>query len=205
MSCFVVVKNEKPRLGKSISADVYASITSDGVSYRVLRVSQPPKGRAIATTTFEPSVQELLESCYRFYQPPLVLAGRDIEKSYHRYSIRRQQLSVTRVLKDFETATRFWIKHQERFLLVPVIGETRDLELPNGSYVWVLGYHDDEQSIWDQPKAFVINTSGLMDFVSPELLGITHKELIERFADTPLYWTASARELDPNFCAPSLM
>lgn len=201
-----VVKRSEGQLecpDRYLSHDEYASINVEGVSFRVIRLKDPAKDKDVGTA-FDPCAQQLLESCHRFYQPPLVVAGLDVRKSYHRQSSRRQQCSISQVMTDFETATRFWLRHQERFVLAPIIEDTGDIELPKGYWVWVLGYHDEERSIWDGPKAFVINTSGFMNPIRPDFLGIPREELMERFAETPAYWTASGRVLEPDFCPQSL-
>lgn len=178
-----------------IPGDQYLCLRHQSYYYHVLCL--PPTwnpstmSKGAEVFLFDSDVQECLQSCHRSYQPPLVLAAEDV-LARCRCSDAREDFSHEVLMRDFARAVRFYLELQTKqpFLLVEISGETDDIEMPKGAWVWLLGYYPKERSIWGEARAVVINSSGCRDFLKPDLLSISRSELEKRFPATPDYWTS---------------
>lgn len=191
-----------------ILGDQYLSIGHRGFDHDILCLPRNWK-KVVAKAEaeffyFGPEAQKSLQSCHRFCRAPLVLAAEDVQARY-RCPDAREEFSCEGLMDDFFAATKFYLELQMKqpYILVQILGDTHDSELPEGTWVWCLGYYSRERSIWDKPVALIINIHGCRDIIDPELLNITHGELKERFPETPDYWI-SADPPPRGFRPPSL-
>jgi hypothetical protein len=149
---------------------------------------------------FSPTCQSLFQSCWDFFVPPLILAGKDVAFKYHRYSKFRGQLSMDSLERDFERAVRFYVEENKTrgFPFVRVIDSGGDVELPADWWVWVLEFYPGEG------RALVINVEKFHDFLPVAALDVSVDYLESRFPATPNYIMIPSRSLPRDVIPRSL-
>lgn len=161
--------------------------------------SNSKEAKCLEHLDFPAPVQALFKSCWEFFCPPLVLAGRDIAFHYHRKSLVRESLNLKTLQQAFERAVRFYLEENKRssFPFVRVLDSNGDVELPDDWWVWVIGYFPEES------KALVINIEKFHDLLPVASIDIDEDSLRARFPATVNYFLPP-RLRPTDFVPPSL-
>lgn len=149
---------------------------------------------------FNSRCQSLFKSCWNFFVPPLILAGKDVALYYHSHSTVCKQRSLDSLERDFERAVRFYLEENRTkgFPLVRVLNSD-DVEMPTDWWVWVIGYYRSMKEP-EEAKALVINLEKFHDFLPLRSLDVSEEYLRSRFPATPNYFLPS--RLQPQDIVP---
>lgn len=202
MTSFGVERLRSESHERTAREDIFVRIGAAPAAYQIGRLHLHPDREIL---TFGEEAERRLRSCFRFYLPPLLLAGRDLKAKYHRASLYRTDLSSERLQNDYLKGINYYLtpEMQQPCFLAQISSESSDIELRPGSHVWVVGYYDGERSFWDGARALVINSENFLDSIEPRLLNVPEAVLQTKFPTTPLHY-GPITELPKDFCPTSL-
>lgn len=186
------------------SGTPFLEIREGDVSFIIARFEGSiPDG--IQKLLFSDEKQRTLSSCWDRFLPPLVLAGIDVQKRYHKNSRSRNSLSLELLRDDFTKAVDYYLENQSKFFLAKLIKSVGDVELQENCWLWVVGYCRKEHSIWEEDRVLLINLEGSLDSLPIDCLEVSRPDLLKRFSIRSSPYYGRSESLSPDFCPVSLL